>query len=92
MRSGGKLVLVDYHPFMLLNGVPTHFNAPTGETLAIANTIHLFSDHIWAARNAGLALLELREGLVGEQWIREKPGMARYAGQPVSFAMIWAYN
>src|SRR4029077_8263589 len=29
-RPSGKVVLVDYHPFMLLKGVPTHFTAPTG--------------------------------------------------------------
>jgi SAM-dependent methyltransferase len=29
-RPSGKVVLVDYHPFMLLKGVPTHFTAPSG--------------------------------------------------------------
>src|SRR6266481_131255 len=41
-RPSGKFLLVDYHPFMLLKGVPTHFTAPTGEPIAIANVVHLF--------------------------------------------------
>src|SRR5262249_51794440 len=41
-RPSGKIVLVDYHPFMLLKGVPTHFTAPSGEPIAIANVVHLF--------------------------------------------------
>src|SRR4029077_13609103 len=67
-RPSGKVVLVDYHPFMLLKGVPTHFTAPTGEPMAIANVVHLFSDHIAAGRRAGLTLLKLREQLVDAEW------------------------
>ena len=70
-RSGGRVVLVDYHPFMLLKGVPTHFNAPTGESVAIANVIHLIGEHIEAGRCAGLVLLELREQLVDADWVKQ---------------------
>src|SRR3984893_8517491 len=71
-RPSGQVVLVDYHPFMLLKGVPTHFTAPTGEAIAIANVVHLFGDHVAAGCGAGLALLELREQLVGAEWIPEE--------------------
>jgi SAM-dependent methyltransferase len=95
-RPSGKIVLVDYHPFMLLKGVPTHFTAPSGEPIAIVNVVHLFGDHIAAGRGAGLALLELREQLVDAEWIQEnqrlfgEPRLAGHLGQPVSFAMVWA--
>jgi ubiquinone/menaquinone biosynthesis C-methylase UbiE len=95
-RPSGKVVLVDYHPFMLLKGVPTHFTAATGEPIAIANLVHLFGDHIAAGRRAGLALLELREQLVDVEWIRAnqrlfgEPRLASHLGHPVSFAMVWA--
>jgi SAM-dependent methyltransferase len=95
-RPSGRVVLVDYHPFMLLKGVPTHFTAPTGEPIAIANVVHLFGDHIAAGCGAGLALLELRERLVDEEWVREnqqlfgEPRLASHLGHPVSFAMVWA--
>jgi SAM-dependent methyltransferase len=90
IRSSGRIILVDYHPFMLLKGVPTHFNGPTGEPIAIVNVIHLLSDHVEAGRRAGLSLLELRERLVDAEWVRQNPRMASHAGQPVSFAMVWA--
>jgi SAM-dependent methyltransferase len=96
IRSRGFVVLVDYHPFMLLKGVPTHFNAPTGEPIAIANVIHLIGDHVEAGRLAGLALLELREQLVDAEWVRHnrrlfgEPRLANHVGHPVSFAMVWA--
>jgi SAM-dependent methyltransferase len=90
IRPTGRVVLVDYHPFMLLKGVPTHFDGPTGEPVAIANVIHLFGDHVDAGRGVGLALLELREQLVDAEWVRQNHRMASHAGQPVSFAMVWA--
>ena len=90
IRPGGRIILVDYHPFMLLKGVPTHFNGPTGEPIAIANVIHMLSDHVTAGRHAGLSLLELREQLVDPEWVGQNPRMASHAGQPVSFAMVWA--
>jgi SAM-dependent methyltransferase len=89
-RPSGKVVLVDYHPFMLLKGVPTHFNAPTGEPIAIANVIHVFGDHVQAGRHACLVLLELREQLVDAEWVGQNPRMANHVGHPVSFAMVWA--
>ena len=96
IRPRGCAVLVDYHPFMLLKGVPTHFKAPTGEPIAIANVVHLFSDHVAAARSAGLTLMELREQLVDAEWVRQnrllfgEPRLESHLGHPVSFAMVWA--
>ncbi|MFL5269062.1 MAG: class I SAM-dependent DNA methyltransferase [Stellaceae bacterium] len=89
VRPGGRVILIDYHPFMLLKGVPTHFNGPAGEPIAIVNVIHLLSDHVEAGRRASLSLLELREPLVDAEWVRQNPRMASHAGQPVSFAMVW---
>ena len=94
-RPNGRVVVVDYHPFMLLKGVPTHFDDPTGKPIAIANIIHLLGDHVEAGRRAGLALLELREQLVDAEWVRQnrrKFGENRlesHVGHPVSFAMAW---
>jgi SAM-dependent methyltransferase len=94
--ASGRVVLVDYHPFMLLKGVPTHFNQPNGEPIAIANVIHLIGDHVDAGCRAGLSLLELREQLVDAEWVRQnrrifgEPRLASHVGHPVSFAMVWA--
>ena len=96
IRPSGMVVLVDYHPFMLLKGVPTHFNALAGEPVAIANVVHMIGNHVQAGRRAGLILLELREQLVDAEWVEEnrrlfgEARLASHVGQPVSFAMVWA--
>jgi SAM-dependent methyltransferase len=95
IHPSGQVVLVDYHPFMLLKGVPTHFRAPAGEPVAITNVVYLIGDHIQAGRGAGLTLLELREQLVDAEWVEQnqrlfgEPRMASHVGHPVSFAMVW---
>jgi SAM-dependent methyltransferase len=95
LRPSGNFALVDYHPFMLLKGVPTHFDAPTGEPIAIANVIHMIGDHIEVGRRAGLTVLELREQLVDEKWVGQNrllfgaPRLATHLGHPVSFAIVW---
>ena len=88
-RPGGYFVLVGYHPFFLLNGIPTHFDSASGEPLAIECYVHLFSDHVEAAHAAGWRLLEMREGLVDAAWLEHKPKWERYLAQPVSFALAW---
>jgi hypothetical protein len=66
------------------------------EPIAIANIVHLLSDHIRAGRTVGLALLELREQLVNEEWVGTnlrpfgEPRLAAHLGNPVSFGMVWA--
>jgi len=82
-------VLLDYHPFFLLSGIPTHFPNVDGEQIAIENTVHLTSDHVGAASQSGWALLEMHERLIDDEWIAALPNMARYARRPVSFVMVW---
>lgn len=89
VRPGGLFVLLDYHPFFPLNGIPTHFKDAAGEPFAIENTVHRFTDHVSAARDTGWTLLELRERLIDREWIAAKPGFGRSANPPVSFALVW---
>jgi SAM-dependent methyltransferase len=86
---GGQLVLVGYHPFFLLSGIPTHFNQASGEPATIECYVHLLSDHITAALDASWTLREMREGLIDAEWLTAKPKWAMYANRPVSFAMVW---
>jgi SAM-dependent methyltransferase len=90
VRAGGSHVLVGYHPhFIMTTGIPTHFDRRPGESVAIETYIHLLSDHVAAARAAGLALVEMRERLVDDRWIALKPRWAPYRSHPVSQAMVW---
>jgi SAM-dependent methyltransferase len=86
---GGLCILVDYHPFPLLQGIPTHFVNATGTPVAIANVVHLMSDHVSCGRQYNWSLLEMRERVVDQDWVAHKPRMGRYLHQPISFAMVW---
>jgi SAM-dependent methyltransferase len=88
-RDDGRFVLIGFHPFFLMAGVPTHFNAAPGEPMAIESYVHLTSDHVAAAGAAGWRLREMVEGLVDEAWIAAKPKWEAYRDRPVSFAMVW---
>jgi len=89
LRPGGQLVIIDYHPFFLLNGIPTHFHDAQGGSIAIQNHVHLISDYVTLGRQRGWILEEMVERLVDEAWAAQAPNMAKYLGQPVSFAMTW---
>jgi SAM-dependent methyltransferase len=88
-RMSGSFVLVGYHPFFLLAGIPTHFDRAPGEPITIRSYVHLLSDHVKAAHAAGWSLREMEEGLVDERWLAKKPKWEAYRGLPISFAVVW---
>jgi len=89
LRPGGRFVLVAYHPFFLLAGVPTHYHGENREPVAIRNYIHLISDHVTAGVSREWALGEMSERIVDETWVASAPGWARHLHRPASFAMVW---
>jgi SAM-dependent methyltransferase len=88
-RQKGYFVLVGFHPYFLMAGMPTHFERAPGEHVTIRSYVHLLSDHVKAAHAAGWSLRELEEGLIDEAWVRKKPKWQVYFGLPVSFALVW---
>jgi SAM-dependent methyltransferase len=88
-RAGGYFVLVGYHPFFLLSGVPTHFDRAPGEPVTIRCYVHLLSEHITAGIAAGWRLEEMHEGLVDEAMVAKKPKWRAFANRPVSFVLVW---
>jgi SAM-dependent methyltransferase len=89
LANGGRFVIVGYHPHFLMMGVVTHFDRPSGQSVAIESHVHLTSDHVAAARAAGFQLIEMVEGVIDDTWIAEKPKWDVYRHHPVSFAMVW---
>ena len=90
LHPGGTFVMVGYHPyFIMAAGMPTHFDGPDGEPIAIETYVHLPSAHMSAARAAGLVPSELHEAVIDDDWIRRKPKWARHRGWPISFAWAW---
>jgi len=89
VRSG-VFVLVGYHPFFIMAaGMPTHFDGPDGQPVAIETYVHLLSSHVIAARAVGLAAAEMYEAVIDDAWIRRKPTWHRYRGWPISFVWAW---
>jgi SAM-dependent methyltransferase len=89
-KDEGVFVLAGYHPhFIMAFGVPTHFDSASGEPVAIDTHVHLMSDHVSAATEAGWALAEMRERAINDDLLTVKPHWERYRGHPVSFAFVW---
>ena len=87
---GGLWVQVSFHPqWIIATGMPTHFDGPDGEPVAIATHVHLVSDQVEGALAAGWRLLEMRERLVDDEWIAVKPHWEEHRGLPVSIAYVW---
>ncbi len=89
LSAGGVFLLLGYHPFFLMNGVPTHYNGRDGKPITIQSYVHLFSEHFAAGGEAGLALAEFRECVIDEEWLKTKPKWRQYLHWPVSFAAVW---
>jgi SAM-dependent methyltransferase len=85
----GRFVLVGFHPWFLMSGVPTHFDRGPGDPVAIESHVHLFADHVRAAHAAGWRLAEMEEGVIDDDWIAAKPKWADRRDYPVSFAFVW---
>jgi len=87
---GGVQVLIGFHPFFIMkSGMPTHFDAPDGTPVAIETHVHLFSEHVQAARAGGWSLEEMHEQLIDERWVELKPAWAPLRDVPISFAAVW---
>lgn len=89
LAAGGVFVLVGYHPHFLFKGIPTHFDRADGTSAAVANHIHLLSDHAKAALAMGFELLEIDERVFDDDWIAKRPRFACYRDEPVSFCLAW---
>ncbi|HEX8684108.1 MAG TPA: hypothetical protein VF707_17435, partial [Ardenticatenaceae bacterium] len=91
-QPDGRFVIVGLHPHYLMNGIPTHFHRSTGEAVAVESYVHLLSDHVKAAHEAGWTLTEMDEGVVDDEWLAKKPQWQAMLNQPVSFSMVWRKN
>lgn len=89
LAPGGHFLLLGYHPFFLMNGLPTHYHRAGGEAVTIESHVHLPSSQYEAGRAAGLQLVEFRECVIDGAWLRTKPKWRPYLNWPVSFAMVW---
>ena len=87
--TGAHFIIVGFHPFFLMQGIPTHFDRAPGESVTIRSYVHLMSDHVRAAQGAGFILADMDEGLVDDDWVARKPKWEAWRHRPVSFALVW---
>jgi ubiquinone/menaquinone biosynthesis C-methylase UbiE len=91
VKPGGWLATLDFHPFFLFLGIPTHFDPVDGsEPLAIENYIHPLSRFFHAARDTGFVVREMEERFVDAAWVAAMPTYERYLGWPITH--FWAFE
>lgn len=86
VASCGDIVVIGYHPFFQLMGVPTHFRNDEGN-ISIESWVHGFSDHFDAAFDCGFRLNRMLEQKIDQEWIRTKPRWEDLEGVPISFCL-----
>jgi SAM-dependent methyltransferase len=89
LRPGGTFVLVAFHPYFLMLGMPTHYERADGQAQTIRSYVHQVSDHFHAATAHGFLLAEFDEGLIDEAWLAKKPKWQCHEGTPISFVAAW---
>jgi hypothetical protein len=57
--------------------------------VAIESYVHLFADHVAAAREADWRLDEMQESLIDDAWVAAKPKWAVHLNRPISFGFVW---
>ncbi len=100
LRSGGYLVVSDYHPFGLINDraadlarggrdrAPwTRFTALAGEEWRILQTPHTVGDYINAAQGAGLILDCIAEPAVDRRLAQTYSGLKSKMGAPLALVL-----
>ncbi len=91
VRPLGWLAVVDFHPFFLMMGIPTHFpHGDAGGQLAVENHVHALRDFFAMAAANGWEPREFDERFVTDEWARAMPGYAKFVGRPVAHA--WVYR
>lgn len=89
LKPGGDLLLVEYHPFMVLARREVEMTDTNGRKVFIRNRRHLLSDYITAGLDAGLRLVGCWESEVTTAWAERTPGLAPFVGKPVGLGLRW---
>jgi len=88
LRSGGRVVISDFHPFCLLIGWRTCFDRPEARYW-IENHLNLTEAYVRALLTNGLELTDLRESVVDERvaGVLSEHDIERFRGWPVALVL-----
>jgi len=81
---GGRIVISEMHPAMMLLGVSARFHDPTtGREIRPRSVGHPVGEIVMAALGAGLSIESIGEYRVDEELTRRAPRAAKYLGWPL---------
>jgi SAM-dependent methyltransferase len=88
LATGGTLVLSVWHPFMILKGVPTHYEDRAANVeYVLPSHRHLVGDYWRAMRAAGLEIDAMVERVADDALILRMPHMKKHAGMPLALVI-----
>lgn len=95
VRPGGRVVISDVHPFMAMLGNHARYPRGQGEFGFVRNHVHQLSEYLAAFRKAGLAVVQCREPLWGEDELatlgfgEQRPGLLEVAVEGLPVVVVW---
>lgn len=95
VRPGGRVVVSDVHPLMVLLGVHGGYRQSDTAYGVVRNHVHLASDYLTAFRKAGLRVIKCIEPLWGEREIatmgfaEQMPDLTESAVKGLPIVIVW---
>lgn len=95
VRPGGRIVISDVHPLMVLLGVHGGYRQSQTEYGVVRNHVHLASDYLTAFDKAGLKVIKCIEPLWGEREIatmgfaEQVPDLTESAVKGLPIVVVW---
>lgn len=95
VRPGGRVVISDVHPLMVLLGVHGGYRQSQTEYGVVRNHVHLAADYLTAFRKAGLRVINCIEPLWGEREIatmgfaEQMPDLTESAVKGLLIVIVW---
>jgi SAM-dependent methyltransferase len=94
LRTGGRLVLSDIHPFAVMTGAHAFFRRSDRSRAVTRNELHSMAGYVSAALGAGFSISGCVEGVVDEALLRafgveDDPLHPENALLGLPFAIVW---
>jgi len=95
VRSGGRVVISDVHPFMTMLGNHARYPRGQGEFGFVQNHIHEVSEYLATFQQADLRVLQCREPLWGKAelgtlgFANRRPGLLEAALEGLPIVIVW---
>ena len=100
LRPGGKLIISDVHPFLVMLGAHADYQIDRSTTMFVRNHVHPISTYLTAFRKAGLNVVKCIEPLYGDKEIAagdfgkqindlDMDGLMEVAEKGIPIVIVW---